>query len=44
MIYHENSEFLQREFNTTENDLRRITKIANVKIAFCWQKGFDVNS
>ena len=42
MIYHEKSEF----FNTTEDDLRRITKIACVKILLeqCWQKGFHVNS
>ena len=33
MIYHEKSEFCHREFfNNTENDLRRITKIAYVKI------------
>ena len=33
-------------FNNTENDLRRITKIAYVKILLeqCWQKGFNVNS
>ena len=33
-------------FNTTENDLQEITKIASVKILLkqCLQKGFHVNS
>jgi len=46
MIYHEKSEFWQGIFNTTENDLRRITKIAYVKTLLeqCWQKEFHVNS
>ena len=32
-------------FNTTENGLRRITKIVYVKILLeqCWKKGFQVN-
>ena len=46
MIYHEKSEFWQEIFNNTENDLRRITKIACVKILLeqCLQKGCNVNS
>ena len=47
MIYHEESEFWHRQFwNTTENDLRRITKIAYVKILLeqCSHKGFNFNS
>ena len=46
MIYHEKSEFWHGIFNTTENDLSQITKIAYVKILFeqCLQKGFHVNS
>ena len=47
MIYRKKSEFWHREFLTnSENDLRRITKIAYVKILLkqCWQKGFNVNS
>ena len=47
MIYHEKSKFdTGIFFSITENDLRRITKIAYVKILLdqCWQKGFNVNS
>jgi len=42
MIYRKKSEFL----TNGENDLRRIMKIAYVKILLkqCWQKGFNVNS
>ena len=46
MIYHEKSEFWDREFLlNTENDLRHITKIAYVKILLeqCCPKGFNVN-
>ena len=47
MIYRKKSEFWHREFLTcSDNDLRKITKIAYVKILLkrCWQKGFNVSS